>query len=135
MGEVRWEKLEVKNNKMRKRNELSKRLLIFAVRIIKFLRLLPKSAEYNVIRYQLIKSATSSGANYDEAQSGSSKADFHNKVNISLKEMSESNYWLEIIRAVIDTDHDKEELFWLMKESDELEKILASIVLKTGKIN
>ena len=120
---------------MRKRNELSKRLLIFAVRIIKFLRLLPKSAEYNVIRYQLIKSATSSGANYDEAQSGSSKADFHNKVNISLKEMSESNYWLEIIRAVIDTDYDKEELSWLMKESDELEKILARIVLKTRKIN
>ena len=118
---------------MRKRNELSRRLLTFAVRVIKFLRLLPKTAEYNVIRYQLIKSSTSSGANYDEAQSGSSRADFHNKVNISLKEMSESNYWLEVIKAIIDINHDKEELAWLMKESMELEKILGSIVQKTGK--
>ncbi len=95
---------------MKKRNDLSKRLLKFAVRVIKFLRTLPKSAEYNVIRYQLIKSATSSGANYDEAQSGSSRADFHNKVNISLKEMSDSKY-------------DINELSWLKTESEELDNI------------
>ena len=74
---------------MKKRNELSNRLLNFAVRVIKFLRTIPKTPEYNVIRYQLIKSSTSAGANYDEAQSGFSRADFHYKVNISLKEMSE----------------------------------------------
>jgi len=118
---------------MKKRNDLSKRLLKFAVRVIKFLRTLPKSAEYNVIRYQLIKSATSSGANYDEAQSGSSRADFHNKVNISLKEMSESKYWLEIIEEIIDSKYDINELSWLKTESEELDKILGSIVKKTNK--
>lgn len=52
---------------MKKRNELSIGLLTFAVRVIKFLRKLLKSTEYNVIRYQLNKISTSSGANYDEA--------------------------------------------------------------------
>jgi len=118
---------------MKKRNDLSKRLLTFAVRVIKFLRTLPKSTEYNVIRYQLIKSATSAGANYDEAQSGSSRADFHNKVNISLKEMSESNYWLEIIKAVIDSKYNIDELNRLIEESEELDNILGSIVKKTKK--
>jgi len=118
---------------MKKRNDLSKRLLAFAVRVIKFLRTLPKSVEYNVIRYQLIKSSTSSGANYDEAQSGSSRADFHNKVNISLKEMSESNYWLEVIKATIETEINEDELTWLINESEELDKILGSIVKKTVK--
>ena len=45
-------------------NDLSERLLNFAVRCIKFLRKLPDNTEYKVIRYQLIKSSTSSGANY-----------------------------------------------------------------------
>ncbi len=88
---------------MKKENELSKRLLIFSVEVIKFTRLLPKETEYQVIKYQLIKSATSVGANYQEAQSASSKADFKNKVNISLKEMAESivlveNYILAYLR-------------------------------------
>lgn len=61
-------------------------------KVLKFLPNLPKTPEFNVIRYQLAKSATSSGANYEEAQAGSSKADFNNKVRISLREMRESNY-------------------------------------------
>jgi four helix bundle protein len=45
-------------------NDLSKRLFDFSVKTIKFLRTLPYETEYKVIRYQLIKSATSTGANY-----------------------------------------------------------------------
>jgi four helix bundle protein len=60
------------------KNDLDKRLFDFAVRVIKFLRTLPATSEYNVIKYQLTKSATSSGANYEEAQAGSSRADFTN---------------------------------------------------------
>ena len=59
---------------------------------MKFLPDLPKTSEFNVIRYQLAKSSTSAGANYEESQAGSSKADFNNKVRISLREMRESNY-------------------------------------------
>ena len=71
------------------KNELQERLFNFAVNVIKLFRLLPKGKEYDVISYQLIKSSTSSGANYDEAQAAVSKADFANKIGISLKEMRE----------------------------------------------
>ena len=80
-------------------NNLKYRLFDFAVRVIKFLQLLPGNTENKVIRYQLAKSATSSGANYEESQSGSSKADFIYKTEISLREIRESNYWLRIIKA------------------------------------
>jgi len=113
-------------------NDLSKRLFSFSVRVIKYLRTLPYEAEYKIIKYQLIKSATSVGANYEEAQSASSKADFHNKVKISLKEMMESRYWLRIIHAIYTVSIPKE-LEYLINESNELNKILGSIAVKTKK--
>jgi four helix bundle protein len=81
-------------------NDLNERLFNFAIRCIKFLRTLPNSSEYSVIKYQLTKSCTSSGSNYEEAQAGSSRADFNNKIRISLREMRESNYWLRIINGI-----------------------------------
>lgn len=113
-------------------NELTQRLFNFAVRTIKFLKTLVDSPEIKVIRYQLIKSSTSAGANYEEAQAGSSKADFTNKVRIALREMRESNYWLRLIKATYDKEYDKDELEWLINESSELKKILGSIVNKSG---
>ena len=114
---------------MRNENDLSKRLFIFAVQVIKFLRTLPKDTEYKVIQNQLVKSSTSSGANYEESQGASSRADFSNKVFISLKEMRESNYWLRIIRAI--DENTSKELIILIKESEELKNILGSITSKT----
>jgi four helix bundle protein len=114
-------------------NDLAKRLFWFSVNVIKFLKLLPEKSEYRVIKYQLTKSATSSGANYKEAQSGFSKSDFHYKVSISLKEMSESNYWLNIINEIADFEIELKELNCLIDESRELERILGSIVMKTKK--
>jgi four helix bundle protein len=113
-------------------NELTQRLFNFAVRTIKFLKTLSDSPEVRVFRYQLIKSSTSSGANYEEAQAGSSKADFTNKVRISLREMRESNYWLRLINSTIDEISDMNELEWLTNESLELKKILGSIVQKSS---
>ena len=83
-------------------NELTQRIFNFTVKTIKFLKTLPDSPEVKVIRYQLIKSSTSVGANYEEAQAGSSKPDFNNKVRILLREMRESNYWLRVINATLD---------------------------------
>ncbi len=114
---------------MRKENDLSKRLFEFAVRVIKFLRTLPNYTELKVINYQLIKSSTSSGANYEESQGASSRADFSNKVFISLKETRESNYWLRVIEAIV--DHESVELRVLIKKSEELKNILGSITAKT----
>ena len=112
-------------------NDLNERLFNFAVRSIKFVRKLPSSAEFNVIKYQLSKSSTSSGANYEEAQAGSSRADFSNKTRIALREMRESNYWLRIINEISESVDD--ELLFLIKESKELKNILGSIVQKTRK--
>ncbi len=95
-------------------NDLSKRLFDFAVRSLEFIRKLPDTTEYKVIKYQLAKSSTSSGSNYEEAQAGSSKADFSNKVRISLREMRESNYWLRIVDAIAKEGISLDELEWLI---------------------
>ena len=118
---------------MEAQNDLSKRLFYFAIRVIKFIRSFPEDPEYKVIKYQLIKSSTSSGANYEEAQAAISKADFHNKIRISLKEMVESNYWLRITKEIANLKIDQDELRWLINESEELGKILGSIASKTRK--
>ncbi|GET29314.1 four helix bundle protein [Prolixibacter sp. SD074] len=115
-----------------KENELSDRLFNFAVKAIKFLRKLPESTEFKVIRYQLSKSSTSSGANYEEAQAASSTADFIYKVEIAYREMRESNYWLRIIQATTNRRDEEfaNELKTLLNESTELKLILASIIIK-----
>ncbi len=113
----------------RKMNDLNKRIFDFIVRVIKFLKTLENTPEMKVIRYQLVKSSSSTGANYEEAQGAGSRADFSNKVRISLKEIRESNFWLRLIKAVAEVKN--EELNYLIKESSELKKILGSIASKT----
>ena len=115
-------------------NSLQKRLFDFGVLTLKFLPNLPKTPEFSVIRYQLSKCSTSSGANYEEAQAGSSKPDFNNKVRISLREMRESNYWLRILRAMGTDGSSKKEINYLIEESFQLKKILGSIVTKTNGV-
>lgn len=112
---------------------LNDRLFNFSVSVLKFLPKLPKTQEFTVVRYQLAKSSTSLGANYEEAKAGSSKADFNNKVRISLREMRESNYWLRIIKSINEQTKLIAELEILLDESEQLKKILGSIVTKTNK--
>jgi len=111
-----------------KQNDLLDRTFYFGVNVLKFLRTLPKESEYNIIKYQLGKSATSVGANYEESQAASSQADFKNKVRISLKEARETNYWLRVIMEL--SESKSEELEKLIKESVELKNILGAIILK-----
>ena len=105
-------------------NELQKRLFKFAVDVLKLLRRLTGGIDLKIISYQLGKAATSSGANYEEAQAAVSRTDFGYKVSISLKEMRESNYWLRILNELYTDD---EEIDRLVKESFELKNILGSI--------
>jgi four helix bundle protein len=110
-------------------NNLLDRTFKFGVNCIIFLRTLPRDFEYNVIKLQLTKSSTSIGVNYEESQAGSSKADFKNKVRISLREARESNYWLRVIKALERSEN--EQLESLIQESKELKNILASIINNT----
>lgn len=98
------------------------------VRCLKLLKTFQNTSEYQIIKFQLDKSSTSIGANYEEAQAGSSKADFKNKVRISLKEARESNYWLRVLKAL--DENPNSELEFLVNESNEIKNILASITKK-----
>lgn len=111
-------------------NDLQKRLFRFSVNVIKEVRNLPNSKEYQVISYQLLKSATSVGANYEEAQGAVSKADFSNKVGIALKEIRETNYWIRILIELSEKENT-----WQEKEieSKELMNILGTIKMKTSR--
>ncbi|WPO84044.1 four helix bundle protein [Chryseobacterium sp. JJR-5R] len=112
-----------------KGNDLLTRTFTFGVNCLIFLRTLPNDPESKLIRFQLGKSATSIGANYEESQAGSSKADFRNKVKIALREARESNFRLGILEKL---DHyDSEEFKILLKESAELKYILGAIVNNT----
>ncbi len=68
----------------------------FAVTVIKVCRELPKDAAGFAISDQLIRSATSIGANANEGQDAMSKADFIKCMNVALKEARESKYWIEV---------------------------------------
>jgi four helix bundle protein len=111
-------------------NDLQKRLFRFSVNVIKEVRNLPNSKEYQVISYQLLKSATAVGANYEESQGAVSKADFSNKVGIALKEIRETNYWIRILIELSEKENT-----WQEKEieSKELMNILGTIKMKTSR--
>jgi four helix bundle protein len=109
---------------------LSSRLITFSKNVIIVLRGINNSLETVIIKKQLIRSATSVGANYEEAQGATSKADFHNKIRISLKEIRESNYWLKLLKYICSTSKDVS-LDDLIDESEQIKKILGTIAKKT----
>lgn len=79
---------------------LEARTLKFAVRIIKLAARLPVTAEGKVVKTQITKSGTSPGANYREANRSRSKADFKSRIRICESELSETQYWLDVIVEV-----------------------------------
>jgi len=79
------------------KTNLRERLLDYAVRIIKLVEALPKTIAGKRIGDQLLRSGTGGGANYEEAQAGESRADFVHKLQIALKEIRESHYWLRLL--------------------------------------
>src|SRR5437868_12043370 len=77
--------------------DLERRTKQFAVRFIDFVSKLPRSMTGDVLTRQLLRSATSIGANYREANRGVSRADFSNKIGTVQKEAAETQYWLELL--------------------------------------
>ncbi len=110
--------------------EFRKRLLMFSVNTIKFLNTVPGKKEFDVIRYQLSKSATAIGANYEESQNTTYR-EFAHKVKIALREASETKYWLRILEELAVGNADR--VRQLTGEVEEIIKILGAIASKTGK--
>ncbi|MFM2224469.1 MAG: hypothetical protein RJA07_671 [Bacteroidota bacterium] len=106
-------------------NQLKKRSKDFALRVIKMIRTLPKDMDAQIIAKQLLRSATSVGANYRSACRAKSKKDFLYKINIVEEEADESLFWMELLVEAEILKPNKLEL--LMKECDELISIFTSI--------
>lgn len=111
-----------------KKNDLCERLLRFAVEVILYLRTVKNTIETIDIKRQLVKAATSSGANYEESQGSPTKPDAKTKIGIALKEIREANYFLRVFQELVSGDIKQNE--YLVNESSELKKILASIINK-----
>ena len=102
----------------------------FAIRIIKLYKYLDANHRISVISTQILKSGTSIGANVREAIRAQSKPDFYAKLNISLKEASETEYWLELLYG---SEYiTKEQFESIHSDCEELIKILTAIT-KTQK--
>jgi len=112
--------------------ELKKRSQKFAVDVIKFIETLPNSRSLNVLSNQLIRCATSVGANYRSACRGKSTADFINKIVIVEEEADESVYWFELMEesGLVQSSH----IVSLKKEANELTAIF-TVIGKTAKLN
>lgn len=96
----------------------------FAVDIIKLCDTFDKSSSSSIVSYQLIKSATSTGANYRAACKARSKAEFFSKICIVAEESDESEYWLEIIEDTNLTQN-LVEIKRLKMEANEITKIIS----------
>lgn len=99
----------------------------FSVDIIRFCENLKKSEATSVIKYQIIKSATSVGANYRAACRARSDKEFYSKICIVEEEADETSYWLDLILEIpLWFKEDKIELERLNNESKEITKIMTT---------
>ena len=103
--------------------KLKKRTRKFAVDIIMFCNLLKTCKASSVVTYQLVKSASSTGANYRAACRARSKSEFFSKICIVVEEADETEYWLEIINET-NLSNNREELIRLTKEANEITRIM-----------
>ncbi len=121
-------------NEEKKKFDLQERFIDYAVRIINLSEQLPETKTGKHIAFQILRSGTSPAANYGEAQSAESRADFIHKLKIALKELRETEVWLKIIiKAKIIQPSAK--LSTLMQETDELISILFKSIDTAKKNN
>jgi len=118
----------MQNDREKFKNEFKGRLYTFVLSTVKFIDRLPKDNLSRRIGDQLLRSATSIIANYIEGQSASSKKDFTNFFNHSLKSANESKVWFAILR---DSGRVRvKEVEWFLDELDQISRIFASSILK-----
>jgi len=109
------------------KNEFRERCYNYSIAVIKLIKGLPEKRVYWTVSDQLLRSATSIGANTIEAKSASSKKDYIRYYEIALKSANETKYWLGLLRDALDAD--KNEINKLLKEAGELANILAASLL------
>ena len=112
-------------------NVLVDKSIDFAIRVSNCYKYLIKEKQETIMSKQLFRSGTSIGANIHEGIQGQSKADFVSKLNIALKEASETSFWLIVLHKV---NYLEEKLFEsLKKDLDEIIRILIASIKTTKK--
>jgi len=115
---------------LKENNLIAEKSKAFAIRMIRLYQYLNSGKKEFVLSKQILRSGTSIGANVKEASRAQSKADFTSKMQIALKEASETEYWLELLE---ETGYITEkEGSSLLSDCRELIKLIVSIV-KTAK--
>lgn len=108
-----------------------RRVYHWTLQLVTFIDTLPRKQSTDVITRQLLRSGTSIGANYVEAQAGSSKKDFANFLSHALKSANESKFWLSLLR---DTGKaNKKEVEILLAELTQLANILGASLVTLRK--
>ena len=120
--------MRVQNHNSKLKPDIKKRAFRYALDTVKFLdHLNQKDLSVQVMARQLLRSATSIGANIVEAQASSSKREFTNFLNHSLKSANETKFWLALFRD--SGKADTKPVDRLLSEAKELANILASSIL------
>jgi four helix bundle protein len=105
--------------------DIAERLLTVGVAVFQVAETLQKTALTRHLALQLVRAATSAGANYEEARYAESRADFVHKVGVAAKELAEASYWLQLLdRLPISPGG----LTPVKREADELLAILVASV-------
>lgn len=124
--EMRTEDLETRSEAPQ---EIGERAFAFAVRVVKLCQTLDgRPGAPRTLSNQLLRAATSIGANLQESKGGQSRADFLSKVSIALKEARETHYWLRLLAAADILPENQ--LAPLRDESNQIVAILTTIVKK-----
>ena len=113
------------------KRDIHSRIYKFALGVLGIVKIIPKTTENLILIKQLIRSATSIGANALEADGSESKKEFIHRFTIAKKEAKESYYWLSLI-----SDHNPRirKLFQpYLKENEELILIISKIIINTKK--
>lgn len=124
----------MQNNNEKSKNDIKERVYKYALETIKLVDDLErKGMSAGVIARQLVRSATSVGANIVEAQAGRTRKDFANFLSHALKSANESKFWIGLLRDSGKIPEDTANV--LLQESKEIANILGSsiITLKNGK--
>jgi len=121
------DKAKFENARQESKTDIKERSYLFALRIIKLTDSLPSDHAFKIIADQLLRSATSIGANIVEAQAASSRRDFTNFLNHALKSANETKFWLGLLRD--SGRKDKGLIDPLLEDTKQLSNILASSIL------
>ena len=122
----------MQNDRLKSKDEFKRRVYSFALDIISFVDQLPEKQTSSIMGHQLLRSATSIGANVIEAEAASSRKDYTNFFSYALKSANETKFWLALLMDSGKADKSKANR--VLKEANEIANILgASILTLKGK--